>query len=109
MGIWDPAEEYWGEKGDPMPAWAKPIIAAGPRPEYEMEQIIPGEDPASLDDPITCSVDLKNAGHYREAEELLQKLCGQDLRCLDAHAHLGNLIFDHRPVPFTIRLQRHPG
>jgi hypothetical protein len=25
------------------------------------------------------------------------KLCEADLRCLDAHAHLGNFVFDHRP------------
>jgi hypothetical protein len=25
------------------------------------------------------------------------KLCETDLRCLDAHAHLGNLAFDHAP------------
>ena len=23
--------------------------------------------------------------------------CDKDLRCLDAHAHLGNLVFEHRP------------
>jgi hypothetical protein len=25
------------------------------------------------------------------------RLCEADLRCLDAHAHLGNLVFDHAP------------
>lgn len=25
------------------------------------------------------------------------ELCHSDLRCLDAHAHLGNLVFDHWP------------
>ena len=25
------------------------------------------------------------------------ELCQADLRCLDAHSHLGNLVFDHRP------------
>jgi tetratricopeptide (TPR) repeat protein len=25
------------------------------------------------------------------------QLCEADLRCLDAHAHLGNLVFDHSP------------
>ena len=24
-------------------------------------------------------------------------LCHTDLRCLDAHSHLGNFVFDHRP------------
>jgi len=32
MGMWDPKEEYWGEEGEPIEAWAKPIIAHGPGP-----------------------------------------------------------------------------
>lgn len=39
---WDPAEEYWGEEGEPLPEWAEPIVAYGPRRSYEMEQILPG-------------------------------------------------------------------
>ena len=23
---WDPAEEYWGEEGEPLPEWARPIV-----------------------------------------------------------------------------------
>ena len=98
MGMWDPTDEYWGEDGEPIEEWAKPIIAAGPRPQFEMEQVIPGEDPEdSFDDPITYSVDLKNAEEDREAETVLQNLCQADLRCLDAHSHRGNLRFDNRP------------
>jgi hypothetical protein len=41
QGEWDPAEEYWGEAGEPIEAWAKPIIKRGPRPMYEMEQMLP--------------------------------------------------------------------
>jgi hypothetical protein len=29
---------------------------------------------------------------------VLVELCEADLRCLDAHAHLGNLLFDHSPA-----------
>jgi len=50
MGMWDPDKEYWGEEGEPVEEWAKPIIVRGPRREYEMEQVIPGEDP---DDPFS--------------------------------------------------------
>jgi hypothetical protein len=97
-GAWDPNEEYWGEPGDPIEAWAKPIIARGPRPEFEMEQVLPGADPDDLDsDPITESNERKDAGDGREARKLLMKLCEGDLRCLDAHSHLGNLVFDHSP------------
>jgi hypothetical protein len=79
-GIWLPHEHYWGEPDAPIEDWAKPIIKRGPRPAYEMEQVIPGED---SDDPAT--------------DPILESVELADLRCLDAHAHLGNLVFDHEP------------
>ena len=97
-GIWDPTEEYWGEEGDPIEEWAKPIIARGPRPQFEMQQVLPGEDPDDpFSDPITESNDRKDAGDLAGAEKLLTEMCEADLRCLDAHAHLGNLDFEHLP------------
>jgi len=98
MGMWDPKEEYWGEADEPIEEWAKPIIAHGPRPMFEMEQVLPGEDPDDpFNDPITRSNDLKDAGERAEAAKILMALCRADLRCLDAHSHLANLVFDHRP------------
>ncbi|MBD3160531.1 MAG: cytoplasmic protein, partial [Candidatus Latescibacteria bacterium] len=41
---WDPNEHYWGEEDEPLEEWAKPIVARGPRPSFEMEQVLPGED-----------------------------------------------------------------
>lgn len=32
-----------------------------------------------------------------KAERILMELCEADLRCLDAHAYLGNFVFDSRP------------
>jgi hypothetical protein len=97
-GMWDPEEQYWGEEDDPIEEWAKPIIARGPRPEFEMEQALPGQDPDDpFSDPITDANDLKDAGDTLAAERMLMELCESDLRCLDAHAHLGNLAFDNRP------------
>jgi hypothetical protein len=96
-GTWDPADEYWGEEDEPVPEWAGPIIARGPRPAFEMEQVIPGADPSELDDPIIRSNELKAAGSIAEARELLLELLAADLRCLDAHAHLGNLVYDRLP------------
>ena len=99
QGVWDPADEYWGEDDAPIETWAEPIIARGPRPEFEMEQVLPGADrdePES--DPILESNDLKDAGDPRQAYTILMNLCQADLRCLDAHAHLGNLAFDHHPA-----------
>ena len=95
MGTWDPAEEYWGEDGDPIEAWAREILARGPRPEFEMEQVLPGADPDDPDtDPIIESNERKEAGDLAGARRLLMALLEADLRCLDAHAHLGNLWFD---------------
>jgi tetratricopeptide (TPR) repeat protein len=99
QGIWNPREEYWGEAGEPIDEWAKPIIARGPRQEFEMEQVLPGADPDDPDsDPITESNELKDAGDPRNAYKILMELCEADLRCLDAHAHLGNFLFDDRPA-----------
>ena len=64
-----------------------------------MEQVLPGADPDNpFGDPIIESTDLKDAGDHAEAYKVLMGLLYADLRCLDAHAHLGNLVFDHRPA-----------
>ena len=98
VGMWEPKEHYWGEDDEPLEEWAKPIFARGPRLGFEMEQVLPGEDiDDPFDDPITRSNDLKDIGDQIEAEKLLMGLCESDLRCLDAHAHLGNLDFERRP------------
>jgi hypothetical protein len=96
-GDWDPADEYWGEPGDPLdPLWTE-IIAAGPRSLHEMEQVIPGEDPEGWDsDPIVDAADLHRAGYSRQAAHLLQGLLDQDRRCIDAWVHLGNIALDNQ-------------
>jgi hypothetical protein len=97
-GMWNPKDEYWGEPDEPIEEWAKPIISQGPRPEYEMEQMLPGEDPDDPDtDPILDAVDRKEAGDSLGAHRVIMSLLAADLRCLDAHAHLGNFVFDHSP------------
>jgi tetratricopeptide (TPR) repeat protein len=94
-GDWDPAEEYWGEPGEPIEAWAKSIIKRGARPMYEMEQVLPGADPEDFDsDPILEANELKESGQIARAKKLLERLLVKDVRCLDAHAHLGNICFD---------------
>ncbi len=95
QGLWTPEEHYWGEEGEPIEEWAKPIIDRGPRQSFEMEQVVPGRDPDDFDsDPICESNDLKDAGDPVAAKQILMELCQTDLRCLDAHAHLGNFAFD---------------
>ncbi len=97
-GLWNPAGHYWGGEGEPIEEWAKPVIARGPRPEFEMEQVLPGTDADKpFSDPIGESNDRKDSGDAAGAYQLLMDLCQADLRCLDAHAHLGNCVFDHRP------------
>ncbi|MBN1226498.1 MAG: tetratricopeptide repeat protein [Deltaproteobacteria bacterium] len=98
MGMWNPEEEYWGEDDEPIEEWAKLIIAHGPRSMFAMEQVLLGEEPDNpFNDPITRSNDLKDADERAEAIKILMDLCQADLRCLDAHSHLGNFLFDHDP------------
>jgi len=97
-GDWNPDDEYWGEDGEPIDDWARPIIARGKRPMFELEQVIPGVDPDDFDsDPILEAAELRQAGDERGAYAVLMNLLAQDLRCLDAHAHLGNLEFERSP------------
>jgi hypothetical protein len=106
--MWDPARHYWGEPGVPLEKWAKPIFAAGPRPSFEMEQILPGQDPEDIDgDPILEAVDLRGAGDEVGARKILGKLLIEDLRCLDAHAHLGNFEFDRGSDRYSLDLAHH--
>jgi tetratricopeptide (TPR) repeat protein len=106
-GDWDPAEEYWGEPGEPIEDWAKPIIKRGARPMYEMEQVMPGADPENFDsDPILEANDLRDRGQIARAKKLLESLLGKDVRCLDAHAHLGNMAFDKQARPALEHYQR---
>ncbi len=98
IGMWNPKKHYWGEEDEPVEEWVKPIIARGPRPEFEMEQILPGADADDpFEDPIIQSNELKDTGDGLGAKKILMKLCQSDLRCLDAHAHLGNFFFDSMP------------
>lgn len=98
-GKWDPREMDWGEEGLSVEEWTKmlPVNARGKRARYEMEQVVPGADFAEEVDPIMEANELKDAGEVKAARKVLMELCRQDLRCLDAHAHLGNLVFEREP------------
>ena len=42
-GLWNPAEHYWGEEGEPDRGLGEANHRArGPRPEFEMEQVAAG-------------------------------------------------------------------
>lgn len=85
------------------------IRAAGPRPQYEMEQVLP-EGVVELrweEDPIVEAAQLAAAGAVAEAKDLLGELLTADLRCLDAHAHLGHFEFRRRWPGGLERAGRH--
>lgn len=68
------------------------------RPAFEMEQVLPGTNPDdAIDEPIGRAVDLLEAGEWAAARALAMETCLADLRCLDAHAHLGLMVFDSLP------------
>jgi hypothetical protein len=107
-GMRDPEEEAWLYEEDPSPLYDE-IRAAGPRPEYEMEQVLP-EDAVELhweDDPIVEAAALFEAGARHEAADLLGDLLSVDLRCLDAHAHLGLFELDSAWPGGLERAERH--
>ncbi len=94
---WDPKEDWWREAEEPLEDWEKPILARGVRPSFEMERVMPSEDPKGFDDPVSEAADLERAGDRSGAREILYNLLATDLRCIDAHAHLGSLEFNLSP------------
>ena len=98
-------------ENDPFMPWYQPILAAGPRRAFEMEQIIPFADPDDWDaDPITQAVDAHESGDYAAAWEMIRELLAEDLRCIDGHAHLGNWEFNFYDTPHArteTRARRH--
>jgi hypothetical protein len=74
-------------------------LTAKPRASFVFDGIGWGALPGlSADENPTCeAAELAEAGDREGARELLMETLGADLRCLDAHAHLGNLVFDRSP------------
>ena len=90
------------------PLWRK--LTAKPRAYFEMDPIAWGVSPVrdsegNLDpdefdpeDDLTCqAAELAEAGDCEGARERLMEALCIDLRCIDAHAHLGNLEFERWP------------
>ncbi len=81
-----------------------PYPAEKRKPAPQKRQHKAAADDIDMDTPtelIALSVkernDLKDAGDQTEAVKILMDLCRIDLRCLDAHSHLGNFTFDRLP------------
>ncbi len=79
------------------PLWGR--LTAKPRPSFEFDGIAWGALPGlDADENLTCdAAELVEAGDRDGARELLMDALATDLRCIDAHAHLGNLEFDRWP------------
>lgn len=77
--------------------WRK--LTAKPRPSYEFDGLawgaFPDDDPE--DNPTCDAAELREVGRVAEARALLMDTLGRDLRVLDAHAGLGNMVFDRSP------------
>jgi hypothetical protein len=96
MGDWDPDQDYSGDPSEPRHPLLEEVLAAGRRPCFEMEQVIPGVELDDLDDPILEAVDAHGAGYDRDAVRLLKGVLALDERCVDAWGHLGLIAFDTR-------------
>ena len=95
-GVWEPDNEtdLVGED-DPFEKYYLPILAYGPRHEFEMEQVIPLKDPSDWEsDPIVQASEIYECGNYPAAFKIIADVLSEDVRCLDAHAHLGNWVFN---------------
>jgi len=100
---WDPREAFEEERDEndeiieEDDKYYKAIIKAGKRPSYGMEQVVPGDTDLNADGPILDAICYKNIGEIGIGQDILMDEIIADLRCLDAHAHLGNFLFDDRP------------
>jgi hypothetical protein len=74
-------------------------LTAKPRPSFVFDGItweaFPGLDPEET--PTCDAAELIEEGDHEGAWELLMETLGEDLRCIDAHAHLASLVFEYSP------------
>ena len=109
----------WGEMYEPaaddpyLPYWRKhtssswpvveldPIAWEGPRSGHDGDH---GDDVDGLglpdfhEFPVSDAAELRADGDVEGARKLLMQVLHRDLRCIDAHAHLGNLTLEHTPA-----------
>jgi tetratricopeptide (TPR) repeat protein len=83
------------------PLWRR--LTEKPRMSYDMDPIAWGAlsggegDGGEEDLPVCDASDLIEAGDVEGARELLMDTLLRDLRCIDAHEHLGSIEFEHLP------------
>ncbi|NLD99250.1 MAG: hypothetical protein GX640_05195 [Fibrobacter sp.] len=94
-GVFNPDDEDLIDEDDPFEKYYLPVLAYGARKEFEMEQIIPLENTDDMGiDPISEAVEAHQFGDFETAYKILKENLAEDLRCIDAHAHLGNFEFE---------------
>ena len=94
--IFDPDIEFDLIEGgdDPFDKYYIPMLAYGPRKEYEIKQSIMINDSEDcIGDPFSKSV-CEGYGDRNLAFEAIRETLAMDIRCIDAHAHLGNLEYN---------------
>jgi hypothetical protein len=88
------------EKPDPY-AEMWDFFVSVPRKAYEFHEIAwgvgVGVDPDDPEENLVQDALEISDSDPDGARQLLTKAISQDMRCIDAHAHLGNLRFDHWP------------
>lgn len=101
LGRLDPSGKWEGEEEDmdeDENRLDEPPLDRGELPYYAMERIRPALDPEDpVWDPILDAMERNEEGNLEGAESILLHLLSVDLRCLDAHAHLGSFHFETDP------------
>jgi hypothetical protein len=59
----------------------------------------------AAENPVGDAAELAQHGDPGTARAQLMELLVRDLRCIDAHAHLGNLAFDRAPARATVHYE----
>jgi hypothetical protein len=97
LGVRDLPQRGYGRDRRLAGLWRR--IGGRARRAYELDAVvwrgIPEDEIESFDeDPVSDAVELRDDGKEPEARQILSGLLHHDLRCIDAHAHLGNWTSD---------------
>jgi hypothetical protein len=85
IGVWDPEQEIDPEKN--VWSYLEPVIALGLRPTFRMERVPLGLNDDS--DPILEADEYFGCGADNQAYKIMENILTADLRCIEAHLHLG--------------------
>jgi len=107
-GLYDFASSEPYRRPEPYaPLWRR--LTRKPRPAFEMHAIAWDAIAFSAGDldtaPVSDAAELARAGEVDRARELLMDVLAEDLRCIDAHAHLGNLAIDQSPAEAMVHYE----